>query len=219
MKLNFLSVIFCSVFEFVVVQKSFAETLFDNVRPFIGTGIGITNNSYEKDVADRYLGMSSEISSNLVSGFVYGVNLGVRFANILPTYHPGIQLFYDGMNGSAKLNFNDYNVNIHAYHNFIGGAFDNYMLISNNKSGLLGTKVDRFFVFGLEAGQIKSKYTVPVYSSDTLHDDGNFYGIKLEYLTENTDGIGLSFGVKFLQTSINTLPYIFEIRLGDRCTF
>ena len=219
MKLSFLKAIFCGVFGFVVTQEAFAESLFDNIKLFIGTGIGIANNTYEKDVADKYLGISSEVSSNFISGFSYGVNLGFRFVDVLPTYHPGVQLFYEGMNGSAKLHFDNYNVNIHAYHNLIGGAFDNYMLLSRNKSGLLGTNVDRFLVFGLEAGQIKSRYTVPVYSSDTLRDDGNFYGIKLEYLTENVDGVGLTFGIKFLQTSIETLPYVFGIRLGGRCTF
>ncbi len=219
MKNNNFNIILCVLCAVCVAQQGNAETVFDIMHPFVGAGIGITHNSYEKDIVARYTDASSELSSNFVAGFSYGVNLGLRFLDVAPKYHPGIQLFYEGINGSAKLQYNEFNVSIHTQHNLIGGAFDNYMLISHNKPGLLGQKVDRFLVLGLEAGQIKSRYNVVDYDYTTLRDDGSFYGIKMEYFTENTYGVGLVFGFNFLQTDTKALPYIIELKMGNKITF
>ena len=207
-----------------VSQTTFAAEPIDFIHPFLEGAIGVTVNSQDTGVAEKY-GIPYSTFSAKNPNFTYGVNAGVRLLDNSYIYHPGFQMFYNGITGSGNLNvatgYGSVDFDIDASHNLIGGEFDNYIRVSHNeKSDLFGGRWDGFVVLGLDAGKIKSEYTISLSGTDyNIKDDGSFYGAKIEYLAESKKGLGVTIGMKLLTTNTEALPTILITRWGLRYTF
>ena len=208
-------------------QTTFASEPIDFIHPFIEGGIGMTVNTQDNDVAEKYGIPYSTFSANNPN-FTYGVNVGSRFLDDSYIYRPGVQFFYNRVTGSGNVNvatgYGSIDFDIDASHNLMGGEFDNYVRVSHNEksdlSDLFGGRWDGFVVLGLDAGKIKSKYTISVSGTDyNIKDDGTFYGAKIEYLAESKKGLGFTIGMKLLKTNTEALPTMLITRWGLRYTF
>ena len=209
----------------IISKPTFASDSSNFIRPFLEGGIGITVNTQDYDVAERYGIQYSTFSTNNPS-FTYGFNVGMRFLDDSYIYHPGLQAFYNGVTGSGNLNvataYGSTDFNIDASHNLIGGEFDNYIRVQHNERSDLfhGDKYDSFVVLGLDTGKIKSKYTISLSGTDyNIKDDGTFYGAKIEYLAESTQGLGITVSMKLLKTNAEALSTMLITRFGVRYTF
>ena len=207
----------------IISTSSFASNITDNITPFVGIDIGITNNFYDHDIAEKYGIPYSTLYSKLFQSFTYGINIGTSFLDDTHIYHPGIQLFYNRINDTAILNvatgYGNVEFVVDATYNLSGIEFDNYIRITHNKRDIFGTKCDSFLVLGLDIGKIKSTYKLADFSSVKIHEDGTFYGAKLEGISQYRNGIGFSVSFKLLKADIEALPYMTMTHIGIRYTF
>lgn len=209
----------------IVSQTTFASESIDFVHPFLEGGVGITVNTQDNNVAEKYGIPYSTFSANNPN-FTYGVNAGVRLLDDSYIYHPGFQVFYNRIIGSGNLNvanaYGSTDFELDAYHNLYGGEFDNYIrILHDEKSDVFnGEKSNGYIIFGLDAGKIKSKYTIRLSGTDyNIKDNGAFYGVKIEYLLENTKGLGIAIGMKLLKTNTEALSTMLITRCGLRYIF
>ena len=216
--------------EYSIPYSTFSANLASNsvdfIHPFIGGEIGITVNNQHMDVAEREYSIPYSTFSANNPNFTYGVNAGVRLLDDSHIFHPGFQAFYNGIIGSGNLNvanpYGSTDFELDATHNLYGCEFDNYIrMVHNEKSDIFkGDEMNGYIVFGLDVGKIKSKYTISLSGTDyNIKDDGTFYGAKIEYVAENTKGLGLTIGMKLLKTNTDALSTVLITRWGLRYTF
>lgn len=210
----------------IISQSVLASNSVDFIRPFIEGGIGVTVNSQNMDVARKKYDIPYSTFSANNPNFTYGVNAGVRLLDDSYIYHPGFQMFYNGITGSGNLNvanpYGSTDFELDASHNLYGCEFDNYIRVAHNEKSdvFKGNKVNGYIVFGLDVGNIKSKYTISLSGTDyNIKDNGTFYGAKIEYLLEDTKGFGITIGMKLLKTNTDALSTVLITRWGLRYTF
>jgi len=218
-------IVFYGICGVVISQAALASNFVDVIHPFIEGSIGITVNSQKTDVAEEKYGIPYSTFSANNPSLTYGINAGVRLFDAASIYHPGIQVFYNGITGSGNLNvasaYGSTDFDIDASHNLYGGEFDNYIRVEHNeKSDIFGDRWNGYIVLGLDLGKIKSKYSISLSGTDfNIKDDGSFYGAKIEYLTENTQGLGITISMKLLKTDTEALSTMLITRWGVRYTF
>lgn len=205
----------------IMSQPAFAANS-GSIHPFIGGELGMSVHMQDSDIAEEY-GIPYSTFSARNPNFLYGANAGIRFLDNSYIYRPGFQLFYNRITGSANLNvatgYGSIDYDIDTAHNLIGGEFDNYLRVAHNEScEFFDSRCDNFIVLGLDWGKIKSTYTITD-TDDDIKDDGNFYGVKLEWLTETKNGLGVTVNMKLLKTDTEALPTLLVTKFGLRYTF